>query len=221
MPRSKPDTDSEATSSELAPRAASEAVRAGMPNPQGKGVVGFLQDWHQSAPRGVLAKRSGQLLADYFTSLLVLSADFKFKPAFGHTYHLYREQERWCLSLISPDEWRTSAKRRGYVGACVLHEDSTWSIEPSENLGRPGPVADALAEVYDGFIRRLRQPSPLEQDLPFYEGRLPYYQRLFAAALSRSLRASLVLGGQTGRAAETWLEALPGDAQRLLGHPNG
>lgn len=221
MPRSKTDTDSESAARELAPRAASAAVLAGAPNPQGKGVVGFLQDWHESAPRAVVAKRSGQLLADYFTSLLVLSADFKFKPAFNRTYHLYREDARWCLSLISPDEWQSSAKRRGYVGACVLHEDSTWSIDPSENLGRPGPVTDALAEVYEGFIRRLRQPSPLEQDLPFYEGRLPYYQRLFAAALSRSLRGSLAVGGQTGRSGESWLKALPGDARRLLGHPNG
>lgn len=198
-------------------RAASAAVRAAEPNPQGKGVVGFMQDWHESSPRGVVAKRSGQLLADYFTSLLVLSADFRFKPAFGRTYHLYREESRWCLSLVSPDEWNTQARRQGYVGACVLHQDSTWSIQPSDNLGKPGPVSDALAEIYAAFIERLQRDAPLERELPFYEGRLPYYQRLFAAALSRSLRESLHLGGQTGRPSKAWLDALPGDARRLLG----
>lgn len=197
-------------------RVASKAVVEAASNPQGKGVVGFLQDWHESGPRSVVAKRSGQLLADYFTSLLVLSADFKFRPAFGRTYHLYREGSRWCLSLVSPGEWNTEDKQRNYVGACVLHEDSTWSIDPSDNLGRPGPVADALAEVYAGFLDRLQKKAPLEQELPFYEGRLPYYQRLFAAALSRSLRGSLIVGGQTGRSSEAWLSALPKDARRLL-----
>lgn len=191
------------------------------PNPQGKGLVGFLQDWHYSSPRGVVAKPSGRILADYFTSLLVLSAEFKFKPAFGQTYHLYRDGARWLLSLVSPDEWNTAGKRNGYVGACVLHEDSTWSIEPSDNLGTPGPVSDALADVYEGFVERLRQKSPLEAGLPVYESHMPYYQRLFAAALSRSLNGSLQAGGQTGRTLDAWLATLPRDVNRLLADDSG
>lgn len=196
-------------------------ARAPRPNPQGKGLVGFLQDWDYSTPRGVVAKPAGRLLADYFTSLLVLSAEFKFKPAFGQTYHLYRTDSRWILSLVSPNEWNTREKQMGYVGACVLHDDSTWSIEPSDNLGRKGPVSDALADVYDGFVDRLRNRMPLEDGLPVYEGRMPYYQRLFAAALSRSINASLVAGDQTGRPLEPWLASLPGDVSRLLGNDQG
>ena len=187
-----------------------------LPNPQGKGLVGFLLDWAYSSPRNVVAKRAPQVMADYFTSLLVLSAGFKFKPVFNKDYYLYVDGGDWALSLVSPDEWNTEAKRRNFVGQCVLHDDATWSIEPSDNLGKEGPVAEALALFYEKFIDKLQSQSPLEDDLPFYEGTLPYYQRLFASALSRSLKGSLAVAGQQGMPAQAWLEQMPADANRLL-----
>ncbi len=186
------------------------------PNPQGKGQIGFLLDWAYSSPRGVVAKPAPQLLADYFTSLLVLSSAFKFKPVFGKDYYLYIDGDRWSLSLISPDEWNDDAHRRAFVGTCVLHDDSTWSIKPSDNIGRNGLVSEQLAAFYEGFIENLRSKQVLEDGLPVYEAGLPYYQRLFAAALSRSLRGSLSVGSQLGLDAETWLASMPRDANRLL-----
>lgn len=192
------------------------ALTAAGPNPQGKGLVGFLLDWAYSTPHGVLAKRAPQLLADYFTSLLVLSAAFKFKPVFGKEYYLYRDGDGWSLSLVSPDEWNNDEKQRAFVGKCVLQEDSTWSIEPSGNIGKQGAIDEALAAFYDGFIDKLKSEQVLEADLPFYEAGLPYYQRLFAAALSRSLKGSMMLGDQLGISAEAWLSRLPQAADRLL-----
>jgi len=186
------------------------------PNPQGKGQVGFLLDWDYSSPRGVRAKPAPQLLADYFTSLLVLSAAFKFKPVFGKDYYLYLDGSGWSLSLVSPDEWNSDARRQAYVGKCVLHEDSTWSIAPSGNIGRQGAIDDGLAAFYDGFIDKLRAQRVLEDNLPYYEPGRPYYQRLFAAALSRSLKASLTRGNQLGISAGAWLARMPRDADHLL-----
>lgn len=186
------------------------------PNPQGKGQIGFLLDWAYSSPRAVAAKPAPQLLADYFTSLLVLSSSFKFKPVFGKDYYLYIDGKGWSLSLISPDEWNDDARRRAFVGTCMLHADSTWSIEPSDNIGRHCPVGDQLAAFYDGFVDKLRSNQVLEDGLPIYEAGLPYYQRLFASALSRSLKASLTKGDQLGLDAETWLSRMPRDAGRLL-----
>ena len=195
------------------------ARKGAEPNPQGKGQVGFLLDWHYSSPLSVVAKSPPQLLADYFTSLLVLSAAFKFKPAYEKSYFLYWIDSQWSLSLISPDEWGTPEKRESFVGTCVLHADSTWSISPSDNLSRHGAVADAIGEFYDGFVDKLQTVNPLEEELPFYEAKLPYYQRLFAAALSRSLKASLTLGGQLSIESVSWLERLPRDASRVLAPP--
>ena len=192
------------------------ALAEARPNPQGKGQIGFLLDWAYSTPRGVVAKRAPQLLADYFTSLLVLSAGFKFKPVFGKDYYLYVDNDSWSLSLVSPDEWNNDARRRDFVGKCVLHDDSTWSIEPSENVGRQTSIDDALAGFYEGFIGKLRSSQALEDDLPVYAAGLPYYQRLFASALSRSLKASLVKGEQLGQGADAWLAKMPRDAYRLF-----
>jgi len=191
-------------------------ARSSPPNDQGKGQVGFLLDWHYSGPRAVVAKPAPQLLADYFTSLLVLSAAFKFKPVFGREYFLYVDGSGWSLSLVSPDEWNDEARREAFVATCVLHDDSTWSIAPSDNVGRAGSVDEALAAFYEGFADKLRSGRPLEADLPLYAAGLPYYQRLFAAALSRSLKASLTRGGQLGEAGRSWLERMPRDATRLL-----
>ena len=186
------------------------------PNPQGKGQIGFLLDWAYSSPRAVIAKPAPQLLADYFTSLLVLSSSFKFKPVFGKDYYLYFYSGRWALSLISPDEWNDDARRGAFVGRCVLHDDSTWSIAPSENFGRNGRVNEALAAFYEGFIDKLQSKNPLENGLPEYEAGLPYYQRLFASALSRSVKGSMARGGQLGLESETWLASMPRDAGGLL-----
>jgi hypothetical protein len=57
-------------------------------NPEGKGLNGFLLDWYQSEPRGVVAKSQRQVLAELFTSMLVLSASFKFRPAVGTPNYL-------------------------------------------------------------------------------------------------------------------------------------
>lgn len=186
------------------------------PNPQGKGQVGFLLDWAYSSPRAVVAKPAPQILADYFTSLLVLSSSFKFRPVFDKDYYLYIDGDGWSLSLVSPNEWNDDARRRAFVGTCILHADSTWSIEPSDNVGKHCPVNDALAAFYGGFIDKLQSNNALEDGLPVYEAGLPYYQRLFASALSRSLEASLRKGDQLGRSAEHWLTRMPRDADRLL-----
>lgn len=194
----------------------SRGTKLALPNPQGKGQIGFLLDWHYSAPRHVVAKPPEQLLADYFTSLLVLSADFKFRPVFGTEYFLYLEGARWSLSLLSPDDWNSDDKRAAFVGACVLHDDSTWSIAPSENLSHSAPIAEGLASFYAGFVERLDVDQSLESELPFYEGQLPYYQRLFAAALSRSLKLSVRYGDLGETPSRDWLAQLPQGVGRLI-----
>jgi hypothetical protein len=197
-------------------RSKTSALAEAGPNPEGKGQVGFLLDWAYSTPRRVVAKRAPQLLADYFTSLLVLTAAFKFKPVFGKDYYLYVDGGEWSLSLISPEEWNDDSKRRAFVGKCVLHADSTWSIEPSANIGKGKTVDEALATFYEGFTDKLRSQRPLEDELPLYEANLPYYQRLFAAALSRSLKESLAIGGQLGADSESWLSRMPQAPERLF-----
>lgn len=186
-------------------------------NPEGKGLNGFLLDWYQSEPRGVIAKPRRQLLAEFFTSMLALSAKFKYRPAVGVENYLYRIDGEWALSLIAPDEW-SNERRAGFAGTCILQQDMTWTITPSELLSETNPVSDALHQSYSAFAEMLDSNRTFEEILPFYVGSLPYYQRLYASALSRSLRAATTLGHQTSMSCRQWLMTLPQAKNGLLAH---
>ena len=111
----------------------SDIARKADGNPEGKGLNGFLLDWYQSEPRGVVARPRRQVLAELFTSLLVLSATFKYRPVVGAANYLYWINGEWSLSLIAPDEW-SQERRAGFAGACALQRDMTWTIAPPEQL---------------------------------------------------------------------------------------
>lgn len=177
-------------------------------NPEGKGLNGFLLDWYQSEPRGVTAKPQHQVLAEFFTSMLVLSAKFSYKPAIGVKNYLYWTNDEWSLSLIAPNEW-SRERREGFAGTCILQHDMTWTIAPSEILGEDNPVSEAVGRAYDSFAKALDTDLPLEEILPFHVGSLRYYQRLYASALSRSIRGTVTLGGQTAISCRSWQLLLP------------
>ena len=184
-------------------------------NPEGKGLNGFLLDWHATEPRGVTVKTGRQVLAEFFTSMLVLSARFKYRPAVGVRNYLYWIDDSWSLSLIAPDQW-SDDRRAGFAGICVLCEDMTWTIEPSELLALDNPVSDAVGRFYDAFSETFDTDLTLEEILPFYVRRMPYYQRLHASALARSVRGSVILGDQRGRRCRDWRGLLPRLHQVML-----
>lgn len=186
-------------------------------NPEGKGVNGFLLDWYRSEPRGVVAKPRRQVLAEFFTSMLVLSAKFKFKPVVGRPSFLYWINDEWNLSLISPDEW-SAERSEAYAATCTLQRDMTWTIIPSERLKQRNSVSAAVGRFYDAFAETMDTDLTLEEILPFYVGKMPYYQRLYASALSRSMRAAVILGDQTSTSCREWHALLPDMKTGLLAH---
>ena len=186
----------------------SAAVRETDGNPEGKGLNGFLSDWRESEPRGVVAKPRRQILAEFFTSMLVLSARFKFRPIVGVEYYLYWINDQWSLSLIAPNEW-SDERRAAFAGTCVLQCDMTWTITPSDLLAEQNSVSMAMGQFYDAFVGRLDTDLALEEILPFYVSDLPYFQRLYAGAVSRSLHAAMTLGDQVATSCRQWFRLLP------------
>lgn len=184
-------------------------------NPQGKGHNGLLLDWYRSAPRDIVAKPPRQVLAELFTSMLVLSASFKFRPAVGARHYLYCIDDTWSLSLIAPGEW-SAERRAGFVGTCILQRDMTWTLTPAERLAENRPARNAIGRFFDTFAETLDTDLTLEEVLPFCVGRLPYYQRLYAGALSRSVRATVALGKQELRTGRDWSVMLPRRENLLL-----
>ena len=158
-------------------------------NPQGKGVVPLLNLWHTFEPVTIKRKSTEQLFAEYFTSLLVLSAEFRFKPVKGTVYFLYLKKQRWMLSLIEPGRW--SYERRGeYFGSCQLQEDMTWSISRACRESSHPDINQALNVLYRQVALHLDSEKPLIELLPFYVDDLPYYRRMAATGLARSMRHS-------------------------------
>lgn len=178
------------------------------PNPQGKGLTPVLEEWRGVQPARVAAKPARQVLADYFTTLLVLSAEFNFKPAPGVSYFLYLRDSQWLLSLIAPEEWRGRSPGP-CLGRCELQLDMTWTLMPLEDIGEQDALVDALAAFQEGFRELLDSDSALEDSLPYYVAQLPYYRRLLAAGLANSLSQSLELAGLSGHSGKTWLEQSP------------
>lgn len=186
-------------------------------NPDGKGANGFMLDWYRSEPRGLSAKPQRQVLAELFTSMLVLSSQFKYKPSVGVANYLYWIDGEWSLSLIAPDEWSVK-HQTGFVGTFILQHDMTWTITPSVVLGNDNPLTDAVARFYDAFAQALDTDLTLEEILPFYVSHMSYYQRLYASALSRSVRGAVTLGDQTSIRCRDWQKQLPGLDRMLVSY---
>ncbi|MEM6514534.1 MAG: DUF2452 domain-containing protein [Pseudomonadota bacterium] len=192
----------------------STAVGEPLGNPDGKSSNQFMLDWFKTEPRGVVAKPQQQVLAEFFTSMLVLSAEFKYEPTIGVPNYLYYVNESWQLSLIAPQEWNEQ-RRAGFIGTCVLQADMTWTIEPASQLKDNEQLAHAIGKFWHAFDETLNTEQTLEEILPFYVRHMPYYQRLHAAGLGRSIRAAVTLGDQRSIKARDWRLSLPG-ANKVL-----
>ena len=186
-------------------------------NPEGKGAHGFLDDWRATDPQGVIAKPQLRVLAELFTSMLVLSASFGYRPVPGRPNYLYWIDAQWSLSLIAPYEW-SERRRAGFAGTCVLQPDMTWTIVPSDRLSEDGPVSVAMRRFFYGFAGMLDTDLTLEDILPYYAGRLPYFQRLLASALSRSMRTAVPSADRTSISCREWRAQLPRYEHELLAY---
>ncbi|MBT8124105.1 MAG: hypothetical protein KJO81_04695 [Gammaproteobacteria bacterium] len=159
-------------------------------NPQGKGVVGIIEDLRACTPMLVEAKSNYQWLADYFTSTLVLSAKYGFKPVIGKDYYLYYKNQEWKLSLIEPQAWKTHDPGV-FFAECELNKDMSWSLVLSPDWQKHSTLVNAINELEQAFFNCVNDSKPIVDKLPFFKQHLSYYQRLGANALARSLKQSL------------------------------
>ena len=188
-------------------------------NPQGKGVVPLLDAWDNLSPRKVEVKSADQILSQYFTSLLVLSAEFHFKPVPQQDYYLYWHHNSsgspWRLSLIEPEKLRTISLGE-FVGCCHLQFDMTWTMTPSPQLKEQPRVLNALQEFAERFQSANQNSESLEQLLPFFVDELPFSRRLAATAFSSSLSRSITLSNLADIPSQQWLNENPRSTRLIL-----
>ena len=185
------------------------------PNPQGKGLVPVLDAWQSLQPADVAPKSAPRLLGDYLVSLLVLSAEFNFKPVPGKPYYLYWRKAGWQLSLISPIEW--GQRQPGEcLGECQLGFDMTWHLIPQEGRTFSNGLQEAIDDFTALFGEQLEGADALEDTLPFYVRQLPFYRRLLATGLAASVQRSIKGSGQLGYSGRAWLQQASDEPPQLV-----
>jgi len=129
-----------------------------------------------------------------FTSLFVLSARFDFRPVRGKSYWLYEKESKFRLFTIAPTHWSGKAPGR-YIGECILQDDMTWTIDLDESLSEASWFNELLEQERQKVNISLQQSSTLEDAMPVYLDKLPYYRRLLAYGLGLSLKTSMEKAG--------------------------
>ncbi len=169
------------------------------PNPQGKGQVPVLAELAQgrSAAARVAPKRIEQVSTELFTSLFILESEFRFRPVVGRPYWLYQKEDHFRLSIIPPHGWDSRISGR-YIGECELQPDMTWTLQLAEEVAEDEAFLAFLEDKRKALESELAEAERVEDALPRFKANFPFYQRVFAYALSSSLDASMDRSGIKG-----------------------
>ncbi|MEM6631751.1 MAG: DUF2452 domain-containing protein [Bacteroidota bacterium] len=77
----------------------------------------------------LLAKQAQDIQHRVQISEKIYLSDMPFEPVIGHLYHLYEKaEERWVLSMLSPEEWGRSIPYISFLASVKLLADHTWEI---------------------------------------------------------------------------------------------
>ncbi len=77
----------------------------------------------------LLARQAQEIQHRVRISEQIYLSEMAFEPVIGHLYHLYEKgEERWILSLLSPEEWGASIPYIRFIASVKLLADHTWEI---------------------------------------------------------------------------------------------
>lgn len=77
----------------------------------------------------LLAEQAKGLQSRKNVSEKIYGAEMRFEPLINHVYHLYqKEDKKYLLSLIAPDQWGRSKKSFEFVATVRLLADHTWDV---------------------------------------------------------------------------------------------
>lgn len=74
----------------------------------------------------ILVKQAQSIHDRIDISEKIYEASYSFKPIIGNIYSLYSKDERYILSMISPEEWSNCPYE--YIAKVQLLSDHTWKI---------------------------------------------------------------------------------------------
>jgi len=166
------------------------------PNPQGKGLVPLIQglESHRLACQ-LPPKQIDQVQMELFTSMFVLQSDFRFNPVPNKTYYLYQTEGSYRLLLVGPHEWGATGYLGRYIGACILHDDRTWTLALDSSMEHDEAFMAHIVTEQEKLQLALEKAQTLEDILPVFEESFGHYGRILAYILGKSLAISMDMSG--------------------------
>jgi hypothetical protein len=83
----------------------------------------------------LLANQAKGLQDRKVVSEKIYGAEMRFEPLINHIYHLYqKDDKKYLLSLIAPDQWGRSKKTFEFVATVQLLADHTWDVLEKSDL---------------------------------------------------------------------------------------
>jgi hypothetical protein len=77
----------------------------------------------------LLAEQAKKLNDRKVVSEIIYAAEMRFEPLINHVYHLYEKEDgKYLLSLIAPDQWGRSKKTFEFIATVRLLADHTWDV---------------------------------------------------------------------------------------------
>ncbi|BDX08674.1 hypothetical protein [Planctobacterium marinum] len=155
-------------------------------NPQGKGNHLLSNHWFEDVQLQV--KSADQIFSDYILSMLVLSAEFSFKPVPDNEYFLYLWKGQLRLSLIPAR--KCNFPEVECLAVCFLNADLTWKVILHPQQALSSKAKEWLQNFAEAMQSQIERADSFRELLPYYEESLPFYRRLYASGLAKSLTKS-------------------------------
>jgi len=76
----------------------------------------------------LLAMQASEIKRRVEVSEKIYVAEMSFEPFVGHTYFLYKKEDKYRLMMIGPDDWGRKQTQLEFVSAVRLLSDHTWEI---------------------------------------------------------------------------------------------
>lgn len=70
-----------------------------------------------------IKKLYDELLDEVYWNNLIYSTNLRYEPVIGHIYYLYKENDKYFISIISPWEWW---KKEDFIGKFKFEHTGKW-----------------------------------------------------------------------------------------------
>lgn len=76
----------------------------------------------------LLAMQASEIQRRVEISEKIYVAEMSFEPFVGHTYYLYKKDEKYRLMMIAPEDWGRSQPQLEFISVVRLLSDHTWEV---------------------------------------------------------------------------------------------